>query len=612
VTHRELDTVRLIQIVISTIGLGVSVWLVISGCPDGDPGPPANRELGSLLRIAEDSQPSFSSAVHFTDVTRSSGIDFVHHNGATGEKLLPETMGGGGAFFDFDHDGDPDLICINSCDWSWDKSDRVDPPTSRLYENDGTGHFDDITFGSGLDVPGIYGNGVACGDFDNDGAIDLYVTAVGANRLYRNLGRGQFEDVTEQAGVAGADDAWSTSAGWFDYDLDGDLDLFVCNYLKWTADLDRSMEFTLTGTVRGYGRPTDFSGAHPYVFRNDGSGAFTDVSRTLGVQLSESDSDEPLSKSLGLTFAYVDSDERLDVIVANDTVPNQVFLNREDGGFEEVGAVCGMAFDNDGSTRGAMGIAAARFRNSDALGVAIGNFANEMTALYVNQTPETAGPMFRDEAASNGVGPVTRIALTFGMLFADVDLDGCVDIVTNNGHLDGEIQLVQHSQTYAQRPQLLWNQGLHRQPEFVLANEDSVGPDFLKPMVGRGATAADIDADGDLDVMLFALGGAPRLLRNDRKSEHHWLKIKLNGLRDNRDAIGARVLVLRKDGRVMQQTVMPTCSYQSQIDLPLVFGLGAADRVKYLEVIWPGGLKQVIDVPDVDRLLEVTQSSKPE
>ena len=540
-------------------------------------------------------------------MTRSSGIDFVHHNGAIGEKLLPETMGGGGAFFDVDDDGDPDLVCINSCSWPWDKHEVDRLATSRLYENDGNGYFADITSGSGLDVPDIYGNGVACGDFDNDGAIDLYVTAVGANHLYRNLGRGQFEDVTTQAGVAGSGGAWSTSAGWFDYDLDGDLDLFVCNYLSWTADVDRSMEFTLTGSVRGYGRPTDFSGAHPYLFRNDGNGAFTNVSEALGICLSDADSGQPLSKSLGLTFAYVDSDERLDVVVANDTLPNQVFLNRSEHTFEEVGASCGLAFDNDGSTRGAMGIAAGRFRNSDALGVAVGNFANEMTALYVNQIPGTERPLFRDEAVSSGVGPVTRIALTFGVLFVDVDLDGRADIVTNNGHLDEDIHLGQRSQKYAQEPQLLWNHGAFQQPEFVLANEESVGEEFLKPLVGRGASSADVDADGDLDVLLFASGAPPRLLRNDQESGHRWLKVKLIGQSDNRDAIGAKVLVLREDGRVMQQTVMPTCSYQSQVDLPLVFGLGAADRVKCLTVVWPDGSEQNVAVSEVDCLLEVKQ-----
>ncbi len=611
-TPQRSDTLRRIQFAITSLGIGVSVWLVISRWPDAQLESRPELEPRLLMARETDSAKSSIPAMPFADITRLSGLDFIHHNGATGEMLLPETMGGGGAFFDYDGDGDPDLICINSCDWPWSDRGGDTPSTLKLYKNDGTGHFSDITSGSGLEVSGIYGNGVACGDFDNDGAIDLYVTAVGMNHLYRNRGQGRFEDITTEAGVAGADDAWSTSAGWFDYDLDGDLDLFVCNYLNWSADTDRAMEFTLTGSVRGYGRPTDFSGAHPYLFRNDGNGDFTDVSEAMGICLTDPDSGEPRSKALGLTFAYVDSDGRLDVIVANDTVPNQVFLNRDGVAFEEVGAVCGMAFDNDGGTRGAMGIVAGNFRRSDALGVVIGNFSNEMTALYVNQTPGAEMPLFRDEAVANGVGPVTRIALTFGVLFADVDLNGWADIVASNGHLDENIHLVQRSQKYAQMPQLLWNQGLLRQPEFVPAGEESVGTEFLKPMVGRGATSADIDADGDPDIVLFALGDAPRLLKNEQEQGHHWLKIKLTGDADNRDAIGARVFLLPENGPVMQQTVMPTCSYQSQIDLPLVFGLGAASRVKSLKVIWPGGSEQIVDVPEVDRLLRVTQIPRSE
>jgi len=609
VAHQRIDTIRRVQFVITALGVGVSVWLVFNRWPNGDPDADRIRGPEALIAHEDDSVESLIPAMPFVDITSSAGIDFVHHNGAAGEMLLPETMAGGGAFFDCDGDGDPDLVCIDSCAWPW--SEGI-PATSQLYENDGTGHFTNITPGSGLDAPSIYGNGVACGDFDNDGAIDLYITAVGQNHLYRNLGQGHFEDVTSQAGVAGADDAWSTSAGWFDYDRDGDLDLFVCNYLSWTPEIDRSMEFTLTGSVRGYGRPTDFSGAHPFLFRNDRNGSFTDVSDAMGIRVTEPDSGEPGSKALGLTFAYVNSDHWLDVIVANDTVPNQVFLNREGRTFEEVGAVCGMAFDNDGSTRGAMGLVAAHFRNSDAIGVAIGNFSNEMTAFYVNQIPGSVHPLFRDEAVSNGIGPVTRVALTFGVLNADIDLDGRHDLVTCNGHLDENIHLVQNSQRYAQRPQLLWNQGNHRQPEFVLAGEESVGADFLTPVVGRGASSADIDGDGDPDLMLFALGASPRLLRNDQDLEHHWLKLKLIGRSDNHDAIGARVHLLPETGPVMQQTVMPTCSYQSQVDLPLIFGLGSRSRVKLLKVLWPDGSEQVVEVPDVDCLLYVTQDSDAE
>lgn len=593
---------------LTVISLGISVVVVMMRWPSED------------VRETEQVQPDYQALLHevsvpaatkvplipFSDQTAASGIDFIHTNGATGEKLLPESLGGGGAFFDFDRDGDQDILCVNSTWWPGDSPVPGDPPTSALYANDGTGHFQNVTPGSGLDVPGIYGNGVACGDYDGDGAVDVYITAVGRNRLFRNVGGGRFEDVTILAGVAGKDN-WSTSAGWFDYDLDGDLDLFVCNYLTWSAEVDRSMDFTLTGSVRGYGRPADFPGSFPVLYRNDGQGSFTDVSEDTGIRISEPATGEPLSKSLGLTFAYVDSDDRLDVIVANDTVPNQVFLNRVNGTFDEVGVRCGMAFDNDGSTRGAMGIDTSYFRNTDALGVTIGNYANEMTALYVNQLLETNVPLFRDEAVSNGIGPVTRIALTFGMLFCDIDLDGRADLVASNGHLDKDIGLVQSRQQYAQSPQLLWNAGARSSQEFVIADESSVGADFVRPMVGRGATRADVDGDGDVDLLLFALNGTPRLLRNDQQTGHHWLRVRLTGKDGNREAIGARVLLLREDGRVLQQTVMPTCSYQSQVEPVVTFGLAEFTKVKYLKVVWPDGSEQTVDVAEVDRVVEVEQ-----
>lgn len=553
-------------------------------------------------------------AMPFTDVTAAAGLDFVHENGADGEKLLPETMGGGGAFFDFDNDGDQDIVCVNSTVWPWSEHQPDVMPTAALYENDGSGNFRNVTAGSGLDVS-FYGNGIACGDYNNDGRTDLFFTAVGRNHLFANAGEGKFQNVTDEAGVGGSDSQWGTSCGWFDYDLDGDLDLFVCNYIEWSREGDLSMEFTLDGTLRAYGRPTDFHGAFPVLYRNDGNGRFTDVSEQSGIRVTNPDTGEPLAKSLGLTFADVNNDHRLDVIIANDTVQNLLLLNQPDNTFLENAATSGLAFDNSGNARGAMGIDWARFRNSDAIGITIGNFANEMTALYVCQTPGLPMPVFRDEAVSNGIGPVTRVELTFGVMFADMDLDGRLDIVACNGHLEEDIQKVQASQHYEQPPQLLWNCGPDYDNEFMVADEVHVGSEFLKPMVGRGATRADIDGDGDQDLLFFASGGSPRLLRNDQQTGHHWLRVRLIGKAgtdgtkggSNHDAIGAVIRLTLSDDTILARTVMPTCSYQSQVELPVTFGLGDRNSIRLLQIDWPGGQQTSIETPAVDRLLTITE-----
>ncbi len=547
--------------------------------------------------------------IPFTDITKAAGITFVHENGAEGEKLLPETMGGGGAFLDFDNDGDQDLLCVNSAAWPWAKKPPEKPPTSALYANDGKGNFTDVTPGSGLDVV-MYGNGIACGDYDNDGDVDVYITCLGRNCLFQNDGKGKFTDVTAAAGVGGDEKAWSTSSGFFDYDLDGDLDLFVCNYIEWDRATDQAMNFTLDGKLRAYGRPTDFKGAFPYLFRNEGNGTFVDVSETQGVQVT-ANLGAALSKSLGVTFPDLNGDNRPDIVVANDTVQNLLFLSQPDGTFLESAAACGVAFDNAGNARGAMGIDFGYFRNSPSIGIAIGNFATEMTALYVSQTPDAELPVFRDEAISNGIGPITRTDLKFGVLFLDADLDGRLDLFECNGHLEEDISVVQSSQRYEQSPHLLWNCGADQEEEFVMLTEESTGEDFQKRMVGRGAAMADIDGDGDLDIALFSSVGPMRLLRNDQSLGNHWLRFKLQGAKSNRDAIGAIVSVTLPDDTILTRVVMPTRSYQSQTELPVTFGLGKHDKVNSVVVTWPGGSKQLVEVDGVDRLIKVVDPRTP-
>jgi hypothetical protein len=578
-------------------GAGVLWWL------KRRPAPPAPQ----LTQLAAPQVPASLvneiPAVRFTDITAEAGITFTHVNGAYGDKLLPESMGGGVAFFDFDNDGDPDLFFVNSCYWPGKTPEGVKPPIMGLYENDGAGHFRDVTAGSGLDIV-MYGQGCAVGDYDNDGFVDLFISGVHGNRLFRNRGEGRFEDVTREAGVGGSGQDWGTSCAFFDYDRDGKLDLLVANYVQWTKEIDFEVGYKLVGIGRAYGQPRDFPGTFPFLFRNSGDGTLTDVSKWAGVQVKNPVTGVPAAKSLGIAVADLDNDGWLDVVVANDTVQNYVFHNNRDGTFKEIGALSGIAFDSYGQTRGAMGIDVARFRNDDAIGVAIGNFANEMTALYVSQ----AQPMtFADEAITEGIGPASRLLLKFGIFFFDYDLDGRLDVLTANGHLETDIAKVQQSQTYAQPAQLFWNAGGTKGPSFISVPPAKAGEDLFKPIVGRGSAYADLDGDGDLDVVLVQTGGPPLLLRNDQRLGHRWVRFRLVGNPDNRDAIGAEVK-LSSAGRTMYRTVMPTRGYLSQSELPVTFGLGNSDRIDSVEVRWPNGKIKPVRNVSVGRLNVVWQS----
>ena len=602
--------------VISLVGLGI-LMVYLTHEPDevevvADVTPEELPRVRALPGIAPPGIP-------FTDITATAGIDFIHVNGATGDKLLPETMGGGCAFLDFDSDGDQDILLVNSRHWPWDAA--ADESTSHsltLYENDGHGNFSDVTRSVGLDIS-IYGQGCAVGDYDNDGDPDLFISGVAANetpddidahetgphRLFRNENGHEFVDITADADVAGPPGAWGTSCGWFDYDRDGDLDLWVCHYVEWSREFDLALNFSLTGSDRAYGRPQSFTGTFAQLFRNDGEDAFTDVSVEAGIQ-GDASGRPLMGKSLGLTFADIDGDNWLDVVVANDTVQNFLFHNQQDGTFQEVAKVAGIAFDANGLARGAMGLDVGCARNDDdCFAVAIGNYANEMTAFYVSLP---GALLFSDEAIANGLGPNTRLQLTFGVFFFDVDLDGRLDLLAANGHLEEDIALVQESQTYEQPPQLFWNAGPDSSTEFVPLGPEQCGDELFEPLVGRGSAFADIDGDGDLDVLIATTGQRPRLLRNESELGHHWIRLRLtgNGTTTNLDAIGARVELVA-GGESRTQFVMPTRSYLSQSESTITFGLGELTEYESIEVTWPDGTTQLVTDLEIDREHRIEQ-----
>lgn len=575
-------------LVLVVLGLALNWYLA-----DKDGAPEDITEAVISGPVVEDAAPPQSPpGVMFTDITASAGIEFVHTNGAYGDKLMPETIGSGAAFLDYDNDGDQDLLLVNS---SWfPGQEQASTPLPALYRNDGSGNFTDVTSAAGLAI-NCYGMGVAAGDFDNDGWTDLYITALGNNFLLHNH-QGTFVDVTAASNTAGTTGDWSTAAAFFDADNDGDLDLFVGNYVQWSREADLEIDFRITGLGRAIGAPNHFFGTTNHLYRNDGQGRFSDISQAAGIQVSDP------GKALAVAPVDYDRDGWMDLFVANDTTRNFLYHNLGDGQFEEIGALEGIAFDRDGKATGAMGIDAAWYRNDAELGVGIGNFSNEMSSLYVTAEGQTP---FADEAILEGIGPASRLALTFGLFFFDYDLDGRLDLFQANGHLETEISVVQSSQTYAQPAQLFWNCGTDCRTRFIPVAE--IGA-LSTPMVGRGAAYADIDADGDLDIVVTQNGRRAMLFRNDQQTGHHWLRVVLEGTRSNRDAIGS-IVELTAGGITQRRNVMPTRSYLSQVELPVTFGLGSASRVDALRIIWPDGQQQELAVEHLDTTLTVLQST---
>jgi enediyne biosynthesis protein E4 len=504
--------------------------------------------------------------LRLVDVTAAAGIDFRHVNGAYGDKLLPETMGSGCAFLDFDADGWQDILLVNGMGWPGRRGPRS---TLRLYRNNRNGTFTDVTRSAGLDVE-LYGMGVAVGDFDNDGFPDLFITCVGQSRLFRNTGKGSFVDVTRQAGLAGRL-AFSTSALWVDIDRDGRLDLFVCNYVKWSAEHD--VFCSPDGRQKSYCTPEAYRGDTCWLFRNRGNGTFEDVTASSGVFDSS-------SKALGVTMLDVDADGWPDLFVANDTQPNKLYLNQRNGTFREGAVRAGVAFSTEGRSRAGMGVDAGDIDGSGQMSLAITNFDNEMVGLYRPQGPG----LYEDVAVLAGIGEPSRNRLGFGCVFADLDLDGALDLVVANGHIDDVVRAARGSVGHAQPPLLFLNNGTGTFREAAAA----VGPDFGRPRVGRGLAYGDFDRDGDVDLLMTTNNGPAVLFRNDQTAGHRSLRLTLVGTQSNRDAIGARVRVFH-GGTTQSRLVKGGSSYLSQSELPVTFGLGGRDRVDRIVIDWPNG-----------------------
>ena len=509
--------------------------------------------------------PAAGLGVRFTDVTGSAGIKFQHNSGAYGGKLLPETLGSGCAFLDYDGDGWQDILLVNSMDWPGHKRRWSTP---QLYRNNRDGTFTDVTKAAGLDVE-IYGMGVAVGDYNNDGFPDIFVTCVGQSRLFRNMGNGKFTEVTKAAGLMERQ-GLSTSAVWVDYDRDGLLDLFVCNYVRWTAEHD--VFCSLDGKNKSYCTPEAYRGDTCWLYHNKGNGTFEDVTASSGVFDSS-------SKSLGVAMLDFDQDGWPDLLVANDTQPNKLYRNLQNGKCKDVAVETGLAFSSDGKARAGMGVDAADFENSGKPGIVITNFDNEMIGLY-----HYAGRGYDDVAMQEGLGAASRNTLGFGCVFFDADLDGRLDIAVANGHIDETVRNIRGNVGYAQPAQLFLNEGGGKFRD--VAGE--VGGGFDQPKVGRGLAVGDFDRDGDQDLLLTTNNSGAYLYRNDVTNGNRSIRFRLLGTKSNRDAIGAMVHLF-VNGQQETRMVRSGSSYLSQSELPVTFGVGKTEQIERVVIDWPSG-----------------------
>jgi hypothetical protein len=501
-----------------------------------------------------------------TDVTAAAGIQFRHNSGAYGGKLLPETLGSGCAFLDYDADGWQDILLVNGMDWPGHQRQRS---TLQLYKNNRNGTFTEMTKRAGLELA-MYGMGVAVGDYNNDGFPDIFISCVGQSRLFRNTGKGTFVDDTGSSGLFGRQ-GLSTSALWFDYDRDGLLDLFICNYVRWSPEHD--VFCSLDGTHKSYCTPEAYRGDTCWLFHNRGDGTFEDMTAKSGIF-------DTSSKSLGVAMLDYDQDGWPDLLVANDTQPNKLYRNLHNGKFKEVAVEAGLAFSNEGKARAGMGVDVGDFDNSGKPGIAITNFDNEMIGLYRATKPG----VYDDIATIAGIGAASKNTLGFGCLFLDVDLDGNLDLAVANGHIDETVRNIRGNVGYAQPPQLFLNRGGGQFQDVAGA----VGGGFESPKVGRGLAYGDFDRDGDLDILLTTNNGPAYLYRNDQLAHRNSIRFHLKGTKSNRDAIGASIRIFY-DGQTQSRMVRGGSSYLSESELQVTFGMGFHEKIDRVVIDWPSG-----------------------
>jgi len=525
-----------------------------------------------------------AQTIQFRDIAARAGIRFVHNNGAFGKKYLPETMGPGCAFIDYDNDGWPDIVLVNGENWPGRPGAST---TLKLYHNNHNGTFTDVTRRAGLAIP-MFGLGVAVGDYDNDGFDDLFITALGQSHLFHNNGNGTFSDVTKAAGLWGPSE-FSTGAAWMDYDRDGKLDLVVANYVQWSIAGD--LFCTLDGARKSYCTPESYKGSSARLWHNLGNGKFEDATQKAKFY-------DPTSKSLGVAILDYDNDGWPDILLSNDTQPNKLYLNKHDGTFEERGVTAGIAFSEDGVARAGMGVDAADYDRSGHASIIITNFANQMLSLYHNE----GNGLFVDEAPRSDVGRASLVTLGFGCFFFDYDNDGWLDIFVADGHIENEIERVQKRVSYAEPPHLFRNQGGGKFKEVT----QTLGEVFASPKVARGAAFADIDQDGALDILLTTNGGRVYLFHNEGGTNHS-LRVKLKGTKSNRDGIGAVIRIVSGKERQWQM-LRSGSSYLSQSELVATFGLGSAAKADWVEVRWPSGQVDKVANLNVGQTVTIEES----
>jgi hypothetical protein len=510
-------------------------------------------------------QSTQPSRIRFEDITRAAGIHFVHNTGGFGQKWLPETMGPGVAFIDYDNDGWQDILIVNGMDWPGHAGHRS---TLALYHNNRDGTFTDVTAKAGLDVQ-MYGLGVAIGDYNNDGYDDIFVTCLGQSHLFRNNGNGTFTDVTKQAGLWGPNE-FSTSAGWVDYDRDGHLDLVVANYVQWSPTND--IYCTLDGKTKSFCTPESYQGTSVRLWHNRGDGTFEDATAKAGLL-------DPTSKSLGVAILDANQDGWPDILISNDTQPNKLYMNNGNGTFTEKGVSAGVAYSEDGIARAGMGVDAADYDRSGYPSVLVTNFANQMVSLFHNER----NGLFVDEAPQSEVGHSTLLTLGFGCFFFDYDNDGWPDIYVADGHIDDAIERVQSRVRYAEPPHMFRNLGNGKFEDVT----DTLGAEFASPVVARGAAYGDIYNDGALDLLVSTNDGPVHLFRNVGTTNNS-LRIKLVGTKSNRDGIGTVVRVTAGND-IQSKTLSSGSSYLSSSELILTFGLATHARADAIDLYWPSG-----------------------